>query len=190
MAKAVLEKPMILLVDQLALDFSDEELPDMMVKINALFPHSTILLCLSTFENILEFENCVVMESGILLEHDKVETLILNKASNLNHLIINSDPQDFIDLYAKSGGKEPEKTTMEQMQAEEKALELEEERLMKEEAEIERQEQELQRRHEELEEEMQRKAKELEECFQNSKTDLPTFQGYEYTKMDLGKKVK
>lgn len=151
MTKAVLEKPPILLVDQIALDFSNEELPDMMVKLNALFPNSTILMTLATFEDILEFENCIVLEGGFILEHDKVENLILNKASNLNHLIINSDPQDFIDLYAKAGGKEPEPTNMEKLYQEEEALIKEEERLLKEEAEIQRYEKELIDREAELE---------------------------------------
>ena len=122
LTKTALEKPPLLLIDQQALDFSNEDLPTMMVKLNALFPNSTIMLILSTFEDILEFEECVVMDSGMILEQGKVKDLILNRASNLNHIIINSDPQDFVDLYEKAGGQVPEDTNIEKLHA--KQLEL------------------------------------------------------------------
>lgn len=193
MTKSVLEKPPILLVDQHALDFSKEELPDMMVKLNALFPNSTIIMCLSTFEDIIEFEECIVMDSGLVLEHGTVKSLILNKSSNLNHLIINSDPQDFIDLFEKAGGKTPQPTNMERLHQEENELYEEQQRLIEQEAKLEEQELAFEAKQKAMEEERkqyeEQKKAELEQCFMNSKTDLPTMQGYEYTKMDLGKKV-
>ena len=114
-----------------------------MVKLNTLFPNSTILIILSTFEDILELDETIVMDSGYLLEHGKTKELILNKASNLNHLIINSDPGDFIDLYAKAGGVEPPATNLEKLHDMEAELEAEEERLIQEERELEEREREF-----------------------------------------------
>lgn len=109
LAKACLESPEILLIDQKALDLKISTFRETFQTVRRLLPSATILIIMNTYEDILLTEKTYVMEQGRVVEEGTCKQLILDRASKLSSIMIKSDKKDWEQLYEECGGNERDK---------------------------------------------------------------------------------
>jgi ABC-type methionine transport system ATPase subunit len=102
--KACLERPKILLIDQKALNINLFSFKEIFHTITNVLPNCSILMIMSTFEDILVTDRTYVMEKGSISEHGKTKKLILDRESKLSQTMIKSDKKDWDTLYKEVGG--------------------------------------------------------------------------------------
>lgn len=97
LAKVLINKPDILLIDEKGISIENDDMNSMEIIFRNLID-STFIMVLNQFYNILTFDYIYVLENGAIKEEGKPKVLIKNSQSTLNALMKANEPILFRDL--------------------------------------------------------------------------------------------
>ena len=105
LTRAVLEKPLLLLVDEQALILQSPKDPDYLKSCMDLWAKSTVLCRITSFEALNYFTTCLYFKQGEVAEYDKTSLLLANPTSLLHNRMLDVDSRMFVSEYIKADTK-------------------------------------------------------------------------------------
>jgi len=109
-AKLILDRPELILIDQVALEYGDLEVFEILQVLEFHLPDSTIFMIVDDYECLLEIDEVVVIEDGHVVETGDVDDLIMDKTSKLVEYTKNSNLNHLLKLQTEYEKKIDEKT--------------------------------------------------------------------------------